>query len=75
MNGFRIDALLGELAAAARARQMRKRALAKAAGLHVNTLRHFAEPAWQPTVETIRSLERVLLPRPPVVQSHDTTSL
>lgn len=75
MNSFRIDTLLRDLAEAARERRLRKRALAREAGLHVNTLRHFAEPTWQPTVETIRSLERVLLQPVSGSQRNDTTSL
>ena len=40
--------------------QMSKAALARAAGLHANTLRDCIEPAWNPTSETLSKLERFL---------------
>ncbi len=39
---------------------MSKAGLARAAGLHANTLRDCTEPGWNPTVETLGKLERVL---------------
>jgi 3,4-dihydroxy 2-butanone 4-phosphate synthase/GTP cyclohydrolase II len=39
---------------------MSKAGLARAAGLHANTLRDCAEPDWNPTAETLGKLERVL---------------
>jgi 3,4-dihydroxy 2-butanone 4-phosphate synthase/GTP cyclohydrolase II len=39
---------------------MSKAGLARAAGLHANTLRDCAEPEWNPTAETLTKLERFL---------------
>ncbi|MFC0203368.1 3,4-dihydroxy-2-butanone-4-phosphate synthase [Novosphingobium soli] len=39
---------------------MSKSGLARAAGLHANTLRDCTEPDWNPTAETLGKLERVL---------------
>ncbi len=39
---------------------MSRSALARAAGLHANTLRDCTEPDWNPTAETLRKLEQVL---------------
>ena len=39
---------------------MSKSGLARAAGLHANTLRDCTEPDWNPTAETLVKLERVL---------------
>ncbi|KHK91336.1 3,4-dihydroxy-2-butanone-4-phosphate synthase [Novosphingobium malaysiense] len=39
---------------------MSKAGLARAAGLHANTLRDCTEPDWNPTAETLGKLERVL---------------
>ena len=39
---------------------MSKAALARAAGLHANTLRDCIEPAWNPTADTLSKLERFL---------------
>ncbi|WP_395333407.1 3,4-dihydroxy-2-butanone-4-phosphate synthase [Novosphingobium sp. BL-8H] len=39
---------------------MSKSGLARAAGLHANTLRDCTEPDWNPTAETLTKLERVL---------------
>jgi 3,4-dihydroxy 2-butanone 4-phosphate synthase/GTP cyclohydrolase II len=39
---------------------MSKAGLARAAGLHANTLRDCSEPDWNPTAETLGKLERVL---------------
>ncbi|QZP07179.1 3,4-dihydroxy-2-butanone-4-phosphate synthase [Caenibius sp. WL] len=39
---------------------MSKAALARAAGLHANTLRDCIEPGWNPTTETLSKLERFL---------------
>ena len=39
---------------------MTRSGLARAAGLHANTLRDCAEPDWNPTAETMSKLERVL---------------
>ena len=40
---------------------MTKAGLARAAGLHANTLRDCTEPGWNPTAETLGKLERFLL--------------
>ena len=40
--------------------QMSKAALARAAGLHANTLRDCVEPGWNPTTDTLSKLERFL---------------
>ncbi len=40
--------------------RMSRAGLARAAGLHANTLRDCAEPEWNPTTETLGKLERVL---------------
>lgn len=40
--------------------QMSRAGLARAAGLHVNTLRDCSEPGWNPTAETLSKLERFL---------------
>ncbi len=40
--------------------QMSKAALARAAGLHANTLRDCIEPGWNPTADTLSKLERFL---------------
>jgi 3,4-dihydroxy 2-butanone 4-phosphate synthase / GTP cyclohydrolase II len=39
---------------------MTRAGLARAAGLHPNTLRDCTEPGWNPTAETLRKLERFL---------------
>lgn len=39
---------------------MSRAGLARAAGLHANTLRDCTEPEWNPTAETLNKLERVL---------------
>jgi 3,4-dihydroxy 2-butanone 4-phosphate synthase/GTP cyclohydrolase II len=39
---------------------MTRSALARAAGLHANTLRDLGEPGWNPTAETLRKLEAFL---------------
>ena len=39
---------------------MSRAGLARAAGLHANTLRDCTEPDWNPTTETLRKLERFL---------------
>src|SRR5690606_19673815 len=39
---------------------MSKSGLARAAGLHANTLRDCTEPEWNPTAETLGKLERFL---------------
>ena len=40
---------------------MSRAGLARAAGLHANTLRDCGEPGWNPTAETLGKLERFLL--------------
>ena len=40
---------------------MTRAGLARAAGLHANTLRDCGEPSWNPTAETLSKLERVLI--------------
>ena len=40
--------------------QMTRAGLARAAGLHANTLRDCLEPSWNPTAETLSKLERFL---------------
>jgi 3,4-dihydroxy 2-butanone 4-phosphate synthase/GTP cyclohydrolase II len=40
--------------------KMTRAGLARAAGLHVNTLRDCTEPCWNPTTETLGKLERFL---------------
>jgi 3,4-dihydroxy 2-butanone 4-phosphate synthase / GTP cyclohydrolase II len=39
---------------------MSRTGLARAAGLHANTLRDLTQPGWNPTAETLSKLERVL---------------
>lgn len=39
---------------------MSRSGLARAAGLHANTLRDLTQPGWNPTAETLAKLERVL---------------
>ena len=48
---------------------MSRSGLARAAGLHANTLRDLTEPNWNPTAETLAKLERVL------ADSDDTPAL
>jgi len=45
----------------ARERSLTSHALAMKAGLNKNTLRGFEEPGWNPTAETIRALQNVIL--------------
>src|SRR6187431_1718161 len=40
--------------------RMTRAGLARAAGLHANTLRDCTEPSWNPTAETLGKLERFL---------------
>ena len=40
--------------------RMTRAGLARASGLHANTLRDCTEPGWNPTAETLRKLERFL---------------
>ena len=42
------------------ANRMTRAGLARAAGLHVNTLRDCLEPGWNPTAETVAKIERFL---------------
>lgn len=71
MEGTHIGELLGRLEAAARAKKLTKKDLARLAELHQNTLRNFRgyqsrakpdAPAWSPSVETVARLEAILLP-------------
>ena len=39
---------------------MSRAGLARAAGLHANTLRDCSEPGWNPTAETLAKIERFL---------------
>jgi 3,4-dihydroxy 2-butanone 4-phosphate synthase/GTP cyclohydrolase II len=39
---------------------MSRSGLARAAGLHANTLRDLTLPGWNPTADTLAKLERVL---------------
>lgn len=55
-----IDQLLDRLDQERRDLGLSKAAVARRAGLHVNTLRHFGEKAWSPTVETIRAVEAAI---------------
>src|SRR5438067_4101060 len=41
--------------------EMTRAGLARAAGLHANTLRDCTEPAWNPTADTLGKLERFLM--------------
>lgn len=58
----RVDAIIDDLVLAAKKAGLSKKALAKAARMHANTLVDFARPEWSPSIETIRRLERQLLP-------------
>lgn len=40
---------------------MSRSGLARAAGLHANTLRELTQPGWNPTADTLAKLERVLI--------------
>lgn len=56
-----IDSLIGKLRSAFVSSGLTKVALAKKAGLHINTLQHLESKEWNPKVPTIRSLEQALL--------------
>jgi ribosome-binding protein aMBF1 (putative translation factor) len=60
---LRIDRYLALLRERANARFPTKRALAKAAKIHHNTLLHLDNKQWSPSIETLRSLERILTGR------------
>lgn len=73
MKGTRIGRLLADLQRAARKRKLSKLEIARRAGLHPNTLRHFPgwksrtsrdRPSWNPTPSVIARMEAVLLERP-----------
>ncbi|WP_194744591.1 3,4-dihydroxy-2-butanone-4-phosphate synthase [Thermaurantiacus tibetensis] len=53
-------AILDRIRAHVRATGMSRAAVARAAGLHPNSLRQLASPAWNPTAETIAKLEAFL---------------
>lgn len=56
MTNATIDRIRTEIAA----RGLSRAALARAAGLHANTLRGMDEPDWNPTAETLRKLDAYL---------------
>jgi len=58
----RIDAVLSEIRLAFRSAGLRKCVLAEKACVHANTLRHMEDPDWNPSLATVRRLERALLP-------------
>lgn len=55
-----IDALISEVRDRVLSSGITKRDLAARAGLHVNTMIGIDKPGWNPTVETIRKLERAI---------------
>jgi lambda repressor-like predicted transcriptional regulator len=69
MSGTRIERLLADLQAAARAKKLSKREIARRAGLHPNTLSNFKgwkskaadHRPWSPSPAVIAALERILL--------------
>jgi ribosome-binding protein aMBF1 (putative translation factor) len=63
MAKHRIDQLIEALNKAYLSSTLTKAELASRAKLHENTLRLLGSEDWQPRIKTIRSLERVLLPR------------
>jgi len=54
------NTLIADLQAFAAERRWRPSRLAKEAGLHPNTLRHFKLPTWNPTLDTLRRLESLI---------------
>ena len=57
----RVDALIDELVAAAKQKRLGKRKIAELTKMHVNTLHHFGKDTFQPSLDTIRRLEKALL--------------
>ena len=55
-----IDGAIARIKAYAAARGWSKSRLAKEAGIGDTTLRHFAQPDWNPTIETLRRLEAII---------------
>jgi len=57
-----VDRSIERIRAFAAQHKMRPARLAKAAGLHQNTLRGFNRPGWNPTLETVRRIESIIPP-------------
>ena len=55
-----IETTIIRVRAFARSRGWTRSRLAKEAGLTESTLRHFHDPAWNPTADTLRKLEAVI---------------
>ena len=55
------DLLLNRIRETVTSGQMTRASLARAAGLHANTLRDCTEESWNPTAETLAKLERFLM--------------
>lgn len=62
MFDTRFDALVADLKAAALAQELPKKKLAEAACLHPNSLRRFGDPDWNPSLATLRKLDKLLAP-------------
>lgn len=58
--GASIEQTIARIRAFASERGWTKSRLAREAGLQDTTLRHFDRPDWNPTVETLRAIERVI---------------
>jgi hypothetical protein len=56
-----VEIMINELRAEYMRRNCTKLGLAEAAGLHPNTLTKFGKPGWEPSIDTLRSLEKALL--------------
>jgi imidazoleglycerol-phosphate dehydratase len=55
-----LDAAIDRIRAFAEAKGWRPSRLAREAELHANTLRDFAKPEWNPSLETLRKLETIV---------------
>jgi predicted transcriptional regulator len=55
---------MADIRRVARERRLTKAEIAKAAGLHVNTLLRLSDPNWDPRLSTLSALEDAVL-RPP----------
>lgn len=57
--------LMAEIRRVAAERHLSKSALAKASGLHVNTLLRLNDPDWDPRLSTLAALEEAVLASSP----------
>ena len=63
-----VDTLVQQIYGAVKQRALSRRALAALASVHVNTLKSFGGPGWNPAFSTLHKIAGVLLGEPVVAQ-------